>query len=150
MKILALEFSSPRRSVAVAVEGVTRGTAAEAGGRTTHAFAMIDSALAQAGWQREEIDCLAVGTGPGSYAGIRIAIAIAQGWQIARGVKLLGISSAEAVAARAGQSGRTNVHIGLDAQRMNSTWRTTMPPSSRPRDWWNLFDSGRLQRSRRS
>lgn len=117
MKILALEFSSPRRSVAVAVDGVTRGTASEQGGRTTHPFAMIETALVQAGMKRGQIECLAVGLGPGSYAGIRIAIAIAQGWQIARGVKLLGLSSAEAVASRAGQAGRTEVHVGLDAQR---------------------------------
>jgi tRNA threonylcarbamoyladenosine biosynthesis protein TsaB len=117
MKILALEFSSPRRSVAVAVDGVTRGTASELGGRTTHSFAMIDAALAQAGLDRGQVECLAIGLGPGSYAGIRIAIAIAQGWQIARGVKLLGVSSAEVVAARAAQAGHTTVRIGLDAQR---------------------------------
>ena len=117
MKILALEFSSPRRSVAVSVDGVTRGASSEPGGRTTHPFAMIEAALAQAGLGRGQIECLAVGLGPGSYAGIRIAIAIAQGWQIARGVKLLGLSSAEAVAARAAQAGHTEVCIGLDAQR---------------------------------
>jgi tRNA threonylcarbamoyl adenosine modification protein YeaZ len=117
MKILALEFSSPRRSVAVAVDGETRGLAHEPGGRTTHAFAMIDQALDQAGLGREQIECLVVGLGPGSYAGIRIGIAIAQGWQMARGVKLLGISSADAVAARAGQAGHTQVWVGLDAQR---------------------------------
>lgn len=117
MKILAIEFSSSCRSVAVARDGVTLSRTAEAGGRTTRAFAMIDSALAQAGLQCGQIDCLAIGLGPGSYAGIRIAIAIAQGWQIALGVKLLGINSAEVVAARAGQSGRADVHIGLDAQR---------------------------------
>jgi len=117
MKILALEFSSTCRSVAVAVDGVVQGVARESGGRTTRAFAMITSALAQAGMARGQIECLAVGLGPGSYAGIRIAIAIAQGWEIARGSKLLGINSAETAAVRASQAGRTHVRIGLDAQR---------------------------------
>ncbi len=117
MKILALEFSSPRRSVAVAVDGVVRGASSEPGGRTTHPFAMIEAALAQAGLDRGQIECLAVGLGPGSYAGVRIAIAIAQGWQLARGTKLLGLSSAEVVAARAAQTGLTEVRVGLDAQR---------------------------------
>lgn len=118
MKILALEFSSPVRSVAVAVNGEIRGEAAEQSGRQTHAFALISAALQQANVSRDEIECIAVGVGPGSYAGVRIAIALAQGWQIARRrVRLLGISSAEAVAAQAGYSGTTDVRVVLDAQR---------------------------------
>src|SRR3954462_262666 len=117
MKILALEFSSSIRSVAVAVEGKVRGQAAEQGARQTRPFVLIDSALQGAGVSRNEIECVAVGLGPGRYAGIRIAIAIAQGWQIANGVKLLGISSADAVAAHAGRLGSTDVRVALDAQR---------------------------------
>src|SRR5258708_1278026 len=105
MKILALEFSSPIRSVAVCAGGRWRGQAGEPGGGGKHPFALIDSALERAGVSRDEIECVAVGLGPGSYAGIRIAIAIAQGWQLANGVRLLGISSAEVVAAHAGQLG---------------------------------------------
>jgi tRNA threonylcarbamoyladenosine biosynthesis protein TsaB len=117
MKILALEFSSPIRGVAVAVDGKMCGQAAEQSGRETHAFALIDSALQCAGVSRHEIECIVVGLGPGSYAGIRIAIAIAQGWQLASGIKLLGISSAEVVAAQAGLSGTMDVRVALDAQR---------------------------------
>ncbi len=118
MKILALEFSTARRSVAVSPDGVVRGQAAEAGGRETHAFAMIDAALHEAGMSCEDIECVAVGTGPGSYAGIRIAIAIAQGWQLARGVKLLAVPSADAVAQQAFERGlRGRLHAVADAQR---------------------------------
>jgi tRNA threonylcarbamoyladenosine biosynthesis protein TsaB len=61
---------------------------------------------------------IVVGIGPGSYAGIRAAIALAQGWQLARGIQLLGVSSAECLAAQAQAEkifGRVNVVI--DAQR---------------------------------
>src|SRR5207244_1717411 len=57
---------------------------------------------------------------PGSYTGIRSAIALAQGWQLACGsgqIRLLGVSSVECLAAQAqvdGLSGRVNVMI--DAQ----------------------------------
>lgn len=118
MNILALEFSSPQRSVAVAAEGKIQGMAAEQGGRETKAFALITEALKQAGLQRQDIACVAVGVGPGSYAGIRIAVAIAQGWNLARGVKLLGISSADAVAAQERARGaRGELELWIDAQR---------------------------------
>jgi tRNA threonylcarbamoyladenosine biosynthesis protein TsaB len=116
MTILALEFSSEQRSVALARDSVVLAEASEAGGRDTKAFGLIEKVLAAAKIAREEIEVIVVGLGPGSYTGIRAAIAVAQGWQLARGVKLLGISSAECLAAQAqGIFGRVNVVI--DAQR---------------------------------
>jgi tRNA threonylcarbamoyl adenosine modification protein YeaZ len=118
MKILALEFSSERRSVA-ALDGVRLAAeVAENGGRRLHAFSLIEEALRQAGWEREAVDCLAVGVGPGSYTGIRSAIALAQGWQMARGVSLLGLGSAEALAAQAqAENWLGRIHVLIDAQR---------------------------------
>lgn len=98
MKILALEFSSEQRSVALVEDGRVLGEARESAGKHTHAFALIEAALAQARIEREQVDCIAVGLGPGSYMGTRIAIAVAQGWQLARGIKTAGISSADALA----------------------------------------------------
>ena len=118
MTILALEFSSSQRSIAVARDGRVLAETSEAGGRETHAFGMIEKVLAAANLGREEIECLAVGLGPGSYTGIRVALAIAQGWQLTTGVKLLGIGSAECLAAQAQAEkifGRVNVVV--DAQR---------------------------------
>jgi tRNA threonylcarbamoyladenosine biosynthesis protein TsaB len=120
MTILALEFSSPQRSVAVLR---TDGTAiaaevVETGGRGTNAFRMIEQALAGAKIEREQIDVLAVGLGPGSYTGIRAAISLAQGWQLARGVKLLGVSSVETIAAQArAEKILGRVSVVIDAQR---------------------------------
>jgi tRNA threonylcarbamoyl adenosine modification protein YeaZ len=123
MKILALEFSSSERSAAVLEVGtdcsrLARGEAMESGPRAVGAFAMIDTALQQAQFEREQIECIAVGIGPGSYTGIRGAIALAQGWQLARGIRLLGISSVECIAAEAralGLLGR--IVVVVDAQR---------------------------------
>lgn len=117
MKILALEFSSPQRSVAVAHDTNVREVI-ETGGRNTNALAMIEAALREAKLEREQIECLAIGIGPGSYTGIRAAIALAQGWQLATGVKILGVSSAESIAARAQASGlRGAANVVIDAQR---------------------------------
>jgi tRNA threonylcarbamoyladenosine biosynthesis protein TsaB len=119
MKILAVEFSSAQRSVAIADEAAgVRGAAAESGGRSVKAIAMVKAALDQAGLKREEIDCIAVGLGPGSYAGIRAAISLAQGWQLARNVRLVGVASVECLAVQAHQRGvRGRAWFAIDAQR---------------------------------
>lgn len=117
MKILALEFSSAQRSVAVA-NGATISEVIETGPGGTQAFAMIERVLREAKLEREQIERIAIGLGPGSYTGSRAALSIAQGWQLARGVKLLGVSSVEAMAAEAQAQnifGRVNVIV--DAQR---------------------------------
>jgi len=130
MTILALEFSSERRSVALARDGIVLSEAVEqTGGRATNALGLIESALATAGLSRDEIEVIAVGLGPGSYTGIRAAIAVAQGWQLARGVKLLGISSVEAIAAQAQVKNILGtVNVVIDAQRGEfylATWEVT-------------------------
>lgn len=120
MKILAVEFSSEDRGVAVVEvtesKPVVLGAVCERGGR--RAIELVEQVLDKAHCEREAIDCLAIGLGPGSYTGIRGAIALAQGWQLGREVKLLGISSAECIATQAkalNLLGRVNVVI--DAQR---------------------------------
>lgn len=127
MKILAFEFSSPQRSVAVLREGLEGGSFAgsevlQTSVRTGSGLAMVESALRESGVEREEIECLAVGLGPGSYTGVRAAISLAQGWQLASGsgdrVGLLGVSSVECLAVQAqseGLAGRVNLVV--DAQR---------------------------------
>ncbi len=129
MTILALEFSSARRSVAVARDGALLAESAAEGGRATHAFGLIEQVLAAAKVGREEISVLAVGLGPGSYTGIRASIAVAQGWQLAREVQLLGISSVDAIARHAQAEKRFGqVQIVVDAQRGEfylATWEIT-------------------------
>jgi tRNA threonylcarbamoyladenosine biosynthesis protein TsaB len=126
MTILALEFSSGQRSVAVVRRragdaSFVASEVVETGAGGTRALEMIEGALREAGLEREQIEVLAIGLGPGSYTGIRVALSLAQGWQLASrngGMKLLGISSVECVAAQAQAekiSGRVNVVI--DAQR---------------------------------
>ncbi len=118
MKILAIEFSSDRRGVALAEEGRIVGSAFEIAGRETRAFALIGQALAQAGWNRREIQRVIVGLGPGSYNGIRMALALAQGWQLARGTELGGLSSVDALAEELRSQGVTGpVALAVDAQR---------------------------------
>ncbi len=121
MKILAFEFSSDHRSVALAEIGATARILSEttvSGIRSTPVLTLVDDVLLQANESREAVEAMVIGLGPGSYTGIRIAIATAQGWQLARGVKLLGLSSVDALAERARVDGLCGpVGLAIDAQR---------------------------------
>ena len=124
MLILALEFSSPCRSVALLERENARGgskvlgTVSDRGSRGDSAFALVETVLKEAQRGREGVEEIVVGLGPGSYTGIRSSIAMAQGWQLARSVRLQGISSAECLAAAAQSHGLFgSVRIAIDAQR---------------------------------
>lgn len=116
MKILAVEFSSEVRSIALLEDGALLAQAAESGGRRT--IGLAEEVLQKARWEREAVEVIAVGLGPGSYTGIRGAIAFAQGWQLGRNVKLAGVSSVECLAVRAEMEEIAGpVNIVVDAQR---------------------------------
>ena len=123
MKILALEFSSPQRSVAIIQSGNAGAEPAiaetiETNTRAAGALGMILEVLKIAQLEREQIECVAIGLGPGSYTGIRAAISTAQGWLLARPIKLLGISSADCLAGQSYAEGlRGRLAVVIDAQR---------------------------------
>lgn len=58
----------------------------------------IKEVLDRARISLEQVDCLVVGTGPGSYTGLRIGVATAQGLANATGKPLLGISTLDSLA----------------------------------------------------
>ena len=126
--ILALEFSSNRRSVAIA-DG--KDVLARVGTDDVKKppLTLIDEALKKANLKRTAIETISIGIGPGSYTGIRSAIATAQGWQLARNVNLLPVPSAEILAATARANGqRGETHFLIDAQRheyYHTTWTLT-------------------------
>lgn len=108
MKILALEFSTLLRS-------------ASFGGRE-----VIDESgkgspielLRKLEVDPSEIEGVAIGLGPGSYTGIRSALALAQGLNLSRQTPAAGISSTHVIAQCAVQRGISgDVEIVIDAQR---------------------------------
>jgi tRNA threonylcarbamoyladenosine biosynthesis protein TsaB len=115
MTILALEFSSDRRGVALLRDGRLLAEVSHEGTRHTPIFALITRALAEAGLARGDVEAIAVGIGPGSYTGIRFAISVAQGWQLATGAQTMGVNSLENMALVAAERGP--VLLAVDAQR---------------------------------
>lgn len=97
--VLALDLSSPRGVLAVVRDGEVLHEAAFTSERSHNArlFAPLGEALQALGADPAR---LVVGTGPGSYTGVRIAIAAAQAVALARGWPVFGLPSLVTAAAR--------------------------------------------------
>lgn len=124
MKVLALDTATSATAVAVqrgdgsVVEARHDPGPGERPGHAGRLLALIDQALAEAEDSLDAIDRLAVGTGPGSFTGLRIGIATARGLAQAQGIELVGVSTllalAEAAAERADEA---TVLAMIDARR---------------------------------
>jgi tRNA threonylcarbamoyladenosine biosynthesis protein TsaB len=95
MLTLALETSTPRGSVAVIADGsllFSESVVAERG-HSAELFVSLDRALKIA----PRCDRIVVGLGPGSYSGVRVAIAAAIGLEFGLHSRLVGIPSVAAI-----------------------------------------------------
>lgn len=84
----------------------------------TQLLPRVDALLRDAGISRGQLACVCVGRGPGSFTGVRIAMATAKGIAQALGVALVGVSSLDAVAWHAWAAGaRGALAVVADAMR---------------------------------
>ena len=100
MRLLAIETSSRRGSVALAENGRIV-VASPHEGPASHAeriLPMVDRLMAEAGYQPSSLDRVAVGVGPGSFTGLRVGIALAQGIALGADVPVFGVGSLAAMA----------------------------------------------------
>jgi len=104
--ILGIDTSLPMLSVAL-VDGVRAVGAVMIegeGSRNEKLLPAIDWLLAGAGVERSAVDCVVVTRGPGSFTGVRIGLATAQGIAFSLGVPLVAMSTHEPYAGGAGDS----------------------------------------------
>ena len=100
------------------VEVVASAEASAHRASNTQLLLRIDALLAEQGVARGELACIVVGRGPGSFTGVRIAMATAKGVASALGVGLVGVSSLDAVAWNAQAAGvRGPLAVVADAMR---------------------------------
>ena len=120
MRLLLLDTCGSEGSVALADS--KRGTPIvaqqEMPGRTAseRLVGVVRAMLGEAGWKLDELDAIAVVTGPGSFTGVRVGLSAAKGLSEASGVPLIGISRLAMLAGSAG-AGNQRVCALLDAGR---------------------------------
>lgn len=124
MKLLAFETSSPKGSVALHVDGAVRQeTIATPREQTAQLLPLTAKLLDGAGLALRDLDAIAFGRGPGSFTGLRIAAAAAQGLGLATGVPLLPVSSLAATAQGLWRTHRSlNTLVCFDARMGEVYW----------------------------
>ncbi len=94
--VLAFDTATPVATSALLRDGDVLG---ERASRAAAVLADADELLRGAGFAPGDLDALVVGTGPGSFTGIRIGLAAARGLALALGIPVAGVSTLAALAA---------------------------------------------------
>lgn len=83
---------------------------------------MIDSVLAEAAIPLSMLDGIAASVGPGSFTGVRISVAVAQGLAFGAGLCVVPVTTLEALAFAAVRGGARQVLACLDARMGEVYW----------------------------
>ena len=123
MLILALDTTTRAGSVAV-TQNDTPIAVLEGDGSRTHGERLPDEmrqTLARAAVRAEDLDLLAVASGPGAFTGLRIGLAAIQGLAMVLGLDVVGVSALDAVAfvswPRLANPAETRLVVWMDALR---------------------------------
>jgi tRNA threonylcarbamoyladenosine biosynthesis protein TsaB len=98
MLILAFDTATDIATSALVADGEVLG---ERSSRAVTLLEDVDALLRQAGTHTRDLEALAVGTGPGSFTGVRIGLSTARGLALALGIPVAGVSTLDALAAGA-------------------------------------------------
>jgi tRNA threonylcarbamoyladenosine biosynthesis protein TsaB len=100
VRILGIETSTSQASVALLEGGKLVLSRAHARPKQSaeRLLPLIAELLREAGWPRTSLDRLGVSVGPGSFTGLRVGIACAQGLALGLDIPLVGVSSLQAMA----------------------------------------------------
>ncbi|MDA2962358.1 MAG: tRNA (adenosine(37)-N6)-threonylcarbamoyltransferase complex dimerization subunit type 1 TsaB [Actinomycetota bacterium] len=114
--VLAIDTSTLRTSVALIENGALIWKA-HRDGATGHGPAL--PALVQEGIIGRSVDEVVVGMGPGPFTGLRIGIAFARSFALARNIPVRGLCSLDAIAA---QIDEADFIVTIDARRKEVYW----------------------------
>ena len=115
-KVLAIDTSTSRTSVAIIENGVVVYSGFR-DGATAHGPSL--PALVQEALAVSDVDQVVVGMGPGPFTGLRVGIAFAQSFALAREIPVRGVCSLDAIAAPINED---DFIITVDARRKEVYW----------------------------
>ena len=115
-KTLAIDTSTSRTSVAI-IDGNTILFSGFRDGATAHGPSL--PALVQEALAVSNVDEVVVGMGPGPFTGLRVGIAFAQSFALARDMPVRGVCSLDAIAAQVDEK---DFIITVDARRKEVYW----------------------------
>ena len=115
-KVLAIDTSSSRSCVAI-IEDSKVLYSGFRDGATAHGPSL--PALVQEALAVSDVDEVVVGMGPGPFTGLRVGIAFAQSFALAREISVRGVCSLDAIAAQVREK---DFIITVDARRKEVYW----------------------------
>ncbi len=130
MIILGIDTASAQCAVALVQDGHTLASTIRQGrqGQSEHLLPMIKECLDQAGLRVSHLNGVAVATGPGSFTGLRVGLAAAQGLALACNIPALGIDSF------------TACRLSNPAPASETAHSLIILESFRAELYWQLFD----------
>ena len=120
MIVLGIELSSRQGSLALVKDGVLLAEKKWIGERVRHnvLFQTMETILKETGLSYRDITLYAVGRGPGSFSGMRMAFAVAQALALPGRIEVRAVSSGAALAlAAARETGAKQIAVVGDARR---------------------------------
>ena len=113
MKLVAFDCSTGALSLGVFDSGKRlAGESTSSGMHSTTLAPAIEKALQKSGLALKDLDCIALGLGPGSFTGLRVAVVTAKSLAYAAKKNIVGVCSFEAMAQTCSETTRPIAVIG--------------------------------------
>jgi tRNA threonylcarbamoyladenosine biosynthesis protein TsaB len=123
MRVLALDAATEACSVALLCGGEVMVRSTESGkGHAQQLLKLVEQVLAEGQVSLSMLDGLAASIGPGAFTGVRISVAVAQGLAFGAGLKVVPITTLEALSMQVLQRDAVRAIACLDARMGEVYW----------------------------
>lgn len=103
-------------------------------GRADQLILLVERLLGEQGLSYQDLDVIAVNRGPGSFVGIRSAVALGRGLALAAKRPVLGVTSMEAIAAMIAPNDQARSTLVAADARRDEVYRQAFDAAGRPLD----------------
>jgi tRNA threonylcarbamoyladenosine biosynthesis protein TsaB len=123
VRVLALDAATEACSVALLTNGAAITRTIESGkGNALNILRMAEEVLAEGQMSLSMLDGIAASVGPGAFTGVRISVAVAQGLAFGAGLKVVPVTTLEALALQVLEGSGSRAIACLDARMGEVYW----------------------------